>query len=56
MNKSATYQKLDFRFATDEIDASDIEKVVNDMFSEEYLKDSEYCFRKEGPKIKSSEV
>jgi hypothetical protein len=31
-SKLATCQKLDFRFATDEIDASDIEKMVKHIY------------------------
>jgi hypothetical protein len=40
-SKSATSQKLDFRFATDEIDARDIEKMVKHI----YLRRSIYIYK-----------
>lgn len=45
-----------FRMAADEIDAIDIEKVVNDSYSIECIPDGEYCFRRESPKISVAEV
>ena len=52
---SSTTEKLDFRFAMDEIDAKDIETLVNHAFSLEH-EGGELSFRKPGPTIAYEEV
>ena len=44
------------RFATDEIDASDIARVVNESYDVECSVNGQYSFRQPGPKISASEV
>lgn len=48
--------KLSYRFAIDEIDATDITSVINESFGVECAVNGEHCFRKPGPKITESEV
>ena len=48
-------EKLDFRFAMDEIDASDIDTLINNAFSIE-CDGGDFSFRKPGPKLKPGEV
>lgn len=52
---SSTKEKLDFRFAMDEIDAKDIETLVNEAFALEH-DGGELSFRKPGPTIAYEEV
>ena len=49
-------QKLSYRFAMDEIDATDIAGVINESFGVECVVNGEHSFRKPGPKITESEV
>jgi hypothetical protein len=44
------------RFATDEIDASDIARVVNESYDVECSVNGQHSFRQPGPKISASEV
>ena len=48
--------KLTSRFAMDEIDASDIERVVNESYSVECVVGGEYHFRNSEPKVTANEV
>ena len=48
-------EKLDFRFAMDEIDASDIDTLLNNAFTIEH-DGGDFSFRKPGPKLKPGEV
>lgn len=48
--------KLLHRFATDEIDASDIASVVNESYDVECSVNGQHSFRQPGPKISASEV
>jgi hypothetical protein len=48
--------KLLHRFATDEIDASDIAGVVNESYDVECSVHGQHSFRQPGPKITASEV
>ena len=48
--------KLLHRFATDEIDASDIARVVNESYDVECSVNGQHSFRQPGPKISASEV
>ena len=47
---------LSSRFATDEIDASDLAHLVNESYSIECLSGGDYQFRHPGPKIAVDEV
>ena len=53
---SKSFQMLGNRFATDEEDARDIAKVVNESYAIECVVGGEHCFRKPGPKMTEEEV
>jgi hypothetical protein len=52
----APHLKLLHRFATDEIDASDIARVVNESYYVECSVNGQHSFRQPGPKTSASKV